>query len=543
MGGIKNSKQSVNISTVPKKDAKKSEVTEKGDISRESDDKLKGESTNGVSSPDIKADDNLKPTKDVESNGHQVVPVLKVEDVEVTEVEEDKEVPNKPTMSKIASMKRDLSFGRLQKMFSREPKNEQDSSVKAAELEPPPPASEISATDEKLIKAEEAMGEEVKTEEEVKSEEAKEEDIESRVTGLKKSLMKMFARESESEGAAETLAAASTEKEGDEKTGEEKEATPAKMTSLKKRLSFKGIRSKFSKEKKEAGAAEDNDEEEKENASTEDNEKEGDEEEGDEKEESTVKTSSLKKRLSFKAMRSKFSKDKKEVDAAEDNNEEKKENEEGKDIEKKESAKAEGEKEMGTDDETSHEVKGSSLEKENCFKAMKSKFSKDVKEVEAGKDTNDEEKEDAKTEDKKEEVIEVEVPSLVKDNCFKAMRSKFSKEKKEGNASVENSEEKKEGDEKEEVAADIENEQEVETPAQADAKVNLTYVVNQDGGEAESEEDPTSPTVVVAAVLPEDLKQSYADAVKQPEIVEQELVGGEGDLPELEESSNESKMM
>ena len=437
-----------------------------------------------MSSPNIKADDNLEPTKDAESNGldgnGQVVPVLKVEDVEVNGEEEegDKEVP-KPTMSKIASMKRDLSFGRLQKMFSREPKSEsqQDSSVNAAELEPSP-APEVSATDEKLIKAEEAMGEEV-TSEEVKSEEAKGEDIESRVTGLKKSLMKMFARESESEGATETLAATATEKEGDEEKIEGKEATPAKMTSLKKRLSFKAMRSKFSKEKKEAGSVEDNNEEEKEmegkeNAKTESNEKEDDEEESEEKEESTVKTSSLKKRLSFKVMRSKFSKEKKGADAGEDNTEEKKESEE-KDIEKKENKETEDEME---EDEINKEAEAPSLVKDNCFKAMKSKFSKEKKEADACEENNDLEKENARTEDvEKEEVDDdetkqkVEEPSLVKDNCFKAMKSKFSKEKKEVSASEENVE-KKEGDVREEVAAD-ETKQEVETPAHADAKVNL----------------------------------------------------------------------
>merc|ERR1719397_476515 len=551
-----NSKQSVNISTVPKKDAKKSEVTEKGDITKESDDNLKGETINEVSSPNIKADDNLELKTDAESNG-QVVPVLKVEDVEVTGEEEegDKEVP-KPTMSKVASMKRDLSFGRLQKMFSREPKSEsqQDSSSgKAAELEPSP-VPEVSATDEKMIKAEEAMGEEV-TSEEVKSEEAKGdeeakgEDIESRVTGLKKSLMKMFARESESEGATETLAgtaAASTEKEGDEEKGDGKEGTPAKMTSLKKRLSFKAMRSKFSKEKKEAGSVEDNDEEEKEakgkeNAKTEGNKKEGDEEEGEEKEQSTVKTSSLKKRLSFKAIRGKFSKEKKEADAGEDNPEEKKESEtedEKKDIEKKENCETEDEKQ---------EVEAPSLVKDNCFKAMKSKFSKDKKEADAGEENNDEEKEKAKTEDDEREEVaadeikqELEAPSLMKDNCFKAMKSKFSKEKKEVNASEETNEKKenveKEDDEKEEVAAVIEMKQEVETPAHADAKV-----VNQEEGEAESKEEPTSSTVAATA-LPEELTQSYADAVKQPEILARVLVGSKEGQPELE-SSSESKMM
>merc|ERR1719500_2365412 len=119
----------------------------------------------------------------------EVVPDLKVEDVTVTDAEEgDEEVSKLPTMSKIASMKRDLSFGRLQKMFSREAKSEPQQDADKVVDEP----SQLSSTDEKLVKAEEAMGEEVK------SEEAKGEEIESRVSSLKKSLMKMFTKESES---------------------------------------------------------------------------------------------------------------------------------------------------------------------------------------------------------------------------------------------------------------------------------------------------------------------------------------------------------
>jgi len=384
--GIKNSKQSVNISTIPKKDAKKSEVTEKGDTSEKADDdNLKVESIKNlveevsgekeVSSP--KAEGDLEPEKDDASNG-QVVPVLRVEDVEVTGVEEgDKEVA-KPTMSKIASMKRDLSFGRLQKMFSREAKSEppqQDAAAKVADE--PSPDSELSATDEKQVKAEEAMGEEVK------SEEVKGEDIESRVTGLKRSLMKMFTRESEAEAGATSATStsptpAATENEGDEEKKGEEEGSPTKMSSLKKRLSFKAMRSKFSKEKKEANAGEDNNEE------------------------------------------------KKEASAGEENNDEKKEIE-------------------------------------------------------------------------KEENVE--------------------KESEEGA-------EKKEVKEEEEVAA-AETKQEVEVPAHADAKVN------QDDAEA----GPSSPTVV-ASVLPEELQQSGGDADKQAENVDQEPLVGEGGQPELETGSS-----
>ena len=201
-------------------------------------------------SPNSKPDD--EPVKDEESNG-QIVPVFKIEDVEVTGVEEDKEAP-KPTMSKVASMKRDLSFGRLQKMFSREAKSEthQQEDAKAAE----PSSAEIPSTDRKELKPEE--------------------DIESRVTVLKRSLMKMFARESESEGGTEPSAVIEKEvvedvKEGDGEKGEE--ASPTKMSSLKKRLSFKAMRSKFSKEKKDS--CEDNDDEKKEgDAGQDSNEKE-----------------------------------------------------------------------------------------------------------------------------------------------------------------------------------------------------------------------------------------------------------------------------
>jgi len=385
--GIKNSKQSVNISTIPKKDAKKSEVTEKGDTSEKADDdNLKVESIKNlveevsgekeVSSP--KAEDDLEPEKDDASNG-QVVPVLKVEDVEVTGVEEgDKEVA-KPTMSKIASMKRDLSFGRLQKMFSREAKSEppqQDAAAKVADE--PSPDSELSATDEKQVKAEEAMGEEVK------SEEVKGEDIESRVTGLKRSLMKMFTRESEAEVGATSATstsptpAAATENEGDEEKKGEEEGSPTKMSSLKKRLSFKAMRSKFSKEKKEANAGEDNNEE------------------------------------------------KKEASAGEENNDEKKETEKEENVEK---------------------------------------------ESEEGAEKKDVEEEDE--------------------------------------------------------AATAETKQEVEVPAHADAKVN------QDDAEA----GPSSPTVV-ASVLPEELQQSGGDADKQAENVDQEPLVGEGGQPELETGSS-----
>ena len=200
--------------------------------------------------------ENLEPVKEDDLNG-EVVPALKVEDVEATGAEEgDEEVPKPPTMSKIASMKRDLSFGRLQKMFSRETKSEPQQDADKVADEP----SELSSTDEKLVK--EAMGEEVK------SEESKGEDVESRLSSLKKSLMKMFTRESESEGATSptaatatspTTATTATENEGAEEEGAEEGSlleTPAKVSSLKKRLSFKAMRSKFSKEKKETDTEE-----------------------------------------------------------------------------------------------------------------------------------------------------------------------------------------------------------------------------------------------------------------------------------------------
>jgi len=274
--GIKNSKQSVNISTIPKNSAKGSEVTEKGDVSEKSADNLKGESIK-----DLVEKVSVEPVKDDDIDG-QVVPVLKVEDEEVAGVEEeDKEVP-KPMMSKIASMKRDLSFGRLQKMFSREAKSEpQQEADKVAD------PTELSATDEKMNRAEDAMGEKFK------NEEVKGEDIESRVTGLKRSLMKIFTRESESDGAGSPLTA--TENEGTEEKGVE-EGSPAKMSSLKKRLSFKAVRSKFSKEKKEMDTGEGNNEEKEE-----ENAKMGDENESGEKKESgeegEIATDETKKEL------------------------------------------------------------------------------------------------------------------------------------------------------------------------------------------------------------------------------------------------------
>merc|ERR1719427_1492235 len=134
-----------------------------------------------------------------------------------------------------------------------------------------------------MNRAEDAMGE-------VKGEG---EDIESRVTGLKRSLMKIFTRESESDGAGSPLTA--TENEGTEEKGVE-EGSPAKMSSLKKRLSFKAVRSKFSKEKKEMDTGEGNNEEKEE-----ENAKMGDENESDEKkevgEEGEIATDETKKEL------------------------------------------------------------------------------------------------------------------------------------------------------------------------------------------------------------------------------------------------------
>ena len=242
--------------------------------------------------------ENLEPVKEDDLNNKIV---LKIEDVEVTGAEEgDEEVPKPPTMSKIASMKRDLSFGRLQKMFSREAKSEPQQDADKVADEP----SELSGTDEKLTKAEEAMGEEVK------SEEAKGEDVESRLSSLKKSLMKMFTRESESEGATSPTAATATsptpattatENEGAVEEGAEEGSlleTPAKVSSLKKRLSFKAMRSKFSKEKKETDTGEDNIEE-----KTEEHVKMGEEnEEGEEKkEEREIATDETKKELDSSA--------------------------------------------------------------------------------------------------------------------------------------------------------------------------------------------------------------------------------------------------
>merc|ERR1719370_308681 len=112
-------------------------------------------------------------------------------------------------------------------------------------------------------------------------------------------------------------------------------------------------------------------------------------------------------------------------------------------------------------------TKMSSLKKRLSFKAMRSKFSKEKKEANAGEDNNEEKKET-----EKEENVE------------------------EGDEESEEGAEKKEVEEEEEVAI-AETKQEVEAPAHADAKVN------QDDAEA----GPSSPTVV-ASVLPEELQQS-----------------------------------
>merc|ERR1719370_1887985 len=161
----------------------------------------------------------------------------------------------------------------------------------------------------------------------------------------------------------------------------------------------------------------------------------------------------------------------------------------------------EGDEEKKGDEEGSP-TKMSSLKKRLSFKAMRSNFSKEKKEANAGEDNNEEKKEASAGEENNDEKKEIEKEENVE------------KESEEGA-------EKKEVKEEEEVAA-AETKQEVEVPAHADAKVN------QDDAEA----GPSSPTVVAS------VQQNGADADKQAENVDQEPLVGEVGQPELETGSS-----
>jgi len=228
--GVRHSKASVDISTIPKAPepaVKEAIVTEDGDAVKENN-------------TDVEVEDADMKTKD--EGGH-----LKPELLDVKE-------------SRVASLKRNLSFSKLKKMFTKgegggidvETKEDVDDEKEGE-----------AASDEVGDAKDEAKEEEVA---EVPEEKPAAEG-EWKVTALKNSLFKMFSREpADTEVGA---AAASKKEEGiedgevegagaglkPEESLEEKTEVVSKVTNLKKRLSFKALKSRFSKEKKEDEAA------------------------------------------------------------------------------------------------------------------------------------------------------------------------------------------------------------------------------------------------------------------------------------------------
>jgi len=227
--GVRHSKASVDISTTPKAPepaVKEAIVTEDGDTVKENNTDVE------VEGADMKTKDEA---------GH-----LKPELLDVKE-------------SRVASLKRNLSFSKLKKMFTKGEGGGTD--VETKEDVDDEKEGEA-ALDEVGDAKDEAKVEEVA---EVPEEPAAE--GEWKVTALKNSLFKMFSRES-----ADTevgAAAASKKEEGiedgevegagaglkPEESLEEKTEVVSKVTNLKKRLSFKALKSRFSKEKKEDEAA------------------------------------------------------------------------------------------------------------------------------------------------------------------------------------------------------------------------------------------------------------------------------------------------
>jgi len=215
----------VDISTTPKaSEPSVKVVTEDGDVPKE-----------GNAEVEVKVD--AMETKD-EGAGH-----LKPELLDVKE-------------SRVASLKRNLSFSKMKKMFSR-------GEAASAEVETKEGENKVKV--EVVDAKEEVKEEEVDNKEMAVSEEKTAvAEGDSKVTEWKNSLFKMFSRES----ADNEDTTASSKKEGTEEEQEvegagdglkteegseqEKKAEggESKMTNLKKRLSFKAIKSRFSKEKK-----------------------------------------------------------------------------------------------------------------------------------------------------------------------------------------------------------------------------------------------------------------------------------------------------
>ena len=161
--------------------------------------------------------------------------------------------------SRVASLKRNLSFSKMKKMFSKGEAGGADAETKEGADD-----AKVEVTSDEVGEVkDEAKDEESNKEAAVPEEKAAVAEGDSKVTEWKNSLFKMFSRESAVNEV--TAAVASTKEEGSEEQEvegagdglkteerlEEKAEGESKMTNLKKRLSFKAIKSRFSKEKKE----------------------------------------------------------------------------------------------------------------------------------------------------------------------------------------------------------------------------------------------------------------------------------------------------
>jgi len=254
--GIKNSKMSVNISNPRKKDDQKHEVAEKGDTVEEIGGNVKADSIEalgesvgkialGISvgkedeapSSEGVVEDQVEPPKD-NSNDRLV---SEPDGAEGAAGEEKKA----PQLSKVASLKRELSLEKLQNMFTTK-EEKQGSPKETYPVDGATPA-------EGDIKREETNNGE---------------DVESRVTSLKRSMMKMFTRD------PETPTSNKVDKEEQEKINEP-ESPEGIVSSLKKRLSFRSTKNKhLVKENTDAEADKAEDVETTENVNGEKDEKE-----------------------------------------------------------------------------------------------------------------------------------------------------------------------------------------------------------------------------------------------------------------------------
>jgi len=224
--GIRHSKASVDISTTPKAPehaVKEAIVTEDGDAAKVNNTAVE------VEDADLRTEDeagHLKPELDVKE-------------------------------SRVASLKRNLSFSKLKKMFTKGEGGGTDVETKEGVDDVKGEAASDEVEDVKDEAQEEEDDKEVAVPEEKSAAEG-----EWKVIALKNSLFKMFSRDTAD---SEVGAAASNKEEGiedgevegagdglkTEESLEEKAEVVSKVTNLKKRLSFKALKNRFSKEKKE----------------------------------------------------------------------------------------------------------------------------------------------------------------------------------------------------------------------------------------------------------------------------------------------------